>query len=754
MATQPTWRPLFPNGGLPRPAGPPRVVPARREVRPSQVVPALREVNFKRPLPGPTRPPAAKRRIFDPYAATERPSLQSPQNVSGARPPACFRPVRPVIGARTSDIGARPSAIGAKKPATGRPPGSAGRPTTLPAWLGGPAATGLQKQAEARIIDKARPAAAIIEAWLGEDDFEETEKDLSAFDEDLPDEVVEEMYDNVVHQDGLHDEDVPAKGMAAQVGALAAELAETRKQAVRPSRAQEKIERMETVEVPDEIIESVIADLSATRLKVPFEIKQSIFADIPSTITFGPAYSPELDDAVAELKEHMEELLQNLPEPSAGETDDLQASAAPEPENSIASESENRWEKLWKNAEAQADAEAAEAEREAAAVSILLEQSNWEEEEAMPGNMTPTMPPPSQGDTTPAMPAPGSMTPAMPGEMTPAMPPGDMTPAMGEMTPRPGDMTPAMPPSSEAAGAETEQTVVPPTAKSAPPRKIKPSQDAKSAPRQPIKPSQGMQMPLTPPRRPPESKQKLADGSDTSTKAQVPAEANGAAAAEAKEENLAASGATPAPKAAPAPEAKARSKLLRDWDDSDDNADTAGVAGTGESSPGAPDALPSVSDMTKTNQEESGKPAVEAPPAAAEATPPAGDASVEPSPAVPQAGAGKAEARTVPAKPDPGKVGAPSTPPQAKPPGKKTVQDWMNDQSMFAHLPALPKGWIRVMSSSKSIYYVNTETGEQTFVTPKEPLPPHWKIMVSRSSGKTYYFHEISGKCQFDKPAP
>jgi len=79
------------------------------------------------------------------------------------------------------------------------------------------------------------------------------------------------------------------------------------------------------------------------------------------------------------------------------------------------------------------------------------------------GDGTPAMPPPTHGDVTPGMqPAPGENTPAMPGDMTANSFAGDMTPGMGEMTPRPGDMTPAMgdmtpamPPPTAPAGDET-----------------------------------------------------------------------------------------------------------------------------------------------------------------------------------------------------------------------------------------------------------------------------------------------------------
>jgi len=89
-----------------------------------------------------------------------------------------------------------------------------------------------------------------------------------------------------------------------------------------------------------------------------------------------------------------------------------------------------------------------------------------------------------------------------------------------------------------------------------------------------------------------------------------------------------------------------------------------------------------------------------------------------------------------------------------------TIADWAKSQSQFADMPALEPGWIRVRSNKKAdqIYYVNITTGQ---TQSKEPLassaqggslPPGWEQMTSRSSGKVYYFHALSGNTTFQRP--
>merc|ERR1711877_74888 len=93
--------------------------------------------------------------------------------------------------------------------------------------------------------------------------------------------------------------------------------------------------------------------------------------------------------------------------------------------------------------------------------------------------------------------------------------------------------------------------------------------------------------------------------------------------------------------------------------------------------------------------------------------------------------------------------------------GQKDISAWCKDQKQFAHLPQLAKEWIRVKSSSGSIYFVNIITGEtskdikkaqgvqeevplpeSTGLQPREqaPLPEPWTIVQSRSNpAKSYY---------------
>jgi len=91
------------------------------------------------------------------------------------------------------------------------------------------------------------------------------------------------------------------------------------------------------------------------------------------------------------------------------------------------------------------------------------------------------------------------------------------------------------------------------------------------------------------------------------------------------------------------------------------------------------------------------------------------------------------------------------------------------DQAQFAHLPPLPKGWMRVRSKTTgAIYYCQTTTGETTFIEPtsegasrkvessskeKVELPPGWHLMVSRSTGRPYYWNSDLNVSQFEHPS-
>jgi len=92
--------------------------------------------------------------------------------------------------------------------------------------------------------------------------------------------------------------------------------------------------------------------------------------------------------------------------------------------------------------------------------------------------------------------------------------------------------------------------------------------------------------------------------------------------------------------------------------------------------------------------------------------------------------------------------------------GARTASEWVSDQDQFAHLPALPTGWIRVKSrSSGGIYFCYTATGETTFTEPtgspgqaSQDLPPGWEEILSRSTGQVYYWNAALQRSQFEKP--
>jgi YHS domain-containing protein len=97
---------------------------------------------------------------------------------------------------------------------------------------------------------------------------------------------------------------------------------------------------------------------------------------------------------------------------------------------------------------------------------------------------------------------------------------------------------------------------------------------------------------------------------------------------------------------------------------------------------------------------------------------------------------------------------------QAAPkPYGKTIDEWEKDQAQFSDLPKLPPDWVRVRSKKGEVYFFNKKTQEATFEQPKPapqqaepPLPAGWTKHVSKSTGKSYYFHAATGKSQFEKP--
>eukprot|EP00933_Yihiella_yeosuensis_P046583 TRINITY_DN4214_c0_g1_i1.p1 TRINITY_DN4214_c0_g1~~TRINITY_DN4214_c0_g1_i1.p1 ORF type:complete len:421 (-),score=81.70 TRINITY_DN4214_c0_g1_i1:20-1282(-) len=68
---------------------------------------------------------------------------------------------------------------------------------------------------------------------------------------------------------------------------------------------------------------------------------------------------------------------------------------------------------------------------------------------------------------------------------------------------------------------------------------------------------------------------------------------------------------------------------------------------------------------------------------------------------------------------------------------------------------ALPPGWaIATSRSTGRMYYYNEITQEATFQFPvvEQPLPPGWTKQVSKSTGRMYYFHTASGQSTFEFP--
>eukprot|EP00747_Dinoflagellata_sp_TGD_P109217 gnl/TRDRNA2_/TRDRNA2_170611_c0_seq1.p1 gnl/TRDRNA2_/TRDRNA2_170611_c0~~gnl/TRDRNA2_/TRDRNA2_170611_c0_seq1.p1 ORF type:complete len:631 (-),score=110.21 gnl/TRDRNA2_/TRDRNA2_170611_c0_seq1:69-1802(-) len=91
---------------------------------------------------------------------------------------------------------------------------------------------------------------------------------------------------------------------------------------------------------------------------------------------------------------------------------------------------------------------------------------------------------------------------------------------------------------------------------------------------------------------------------------------------------------------------------------------------------------------------------------------------------------------------------ASSDPPKV---AEKTIGQWKKEQDTeFAGLPPLPKGWIRIRSrKDNQIYYFNKLTQESTF---EQPLPDGWTKKSSKSTEKTYYYNTKTGKSTFEVP--
>lgn len=70
-------------------------------------------------------------------------------------------------------------------------------------------------------------------------------------------------------------------------------------------------ETSRSIDVPNEVAETVIADLSSTEFKVLFKLEESIY-DGSTKVIFGPGVAADVDEAVAMLGEHIEDLMSSV----------------------------------------------------------------------------------------------------------------------------------------------------------------------------------------------------------------------------------------------------------------------------------------------------------------------------------------------------------------------------------------------------------------------------------------------------------
>ncbi|CAE8646523.1 unnamed protein product, partial [Polarella glacialis] len=83
----------------------------------------------------------------------------------------------------------------------------------------------------------------------------------------------------------------------------------------------------------------------------------------------------------------------------------------------------------------------------------------------------------------------------------------------------------------------------------------------------------------------------------------------------------------------------------------------------------------------------------------------------------------------------------------------KTVRQWEAEQELlFPGQPKLPPGWLRIKSRKGEVYFWNRQSQKASFELPEMPLPPGWKQHVSKTTGKSYYFHAAGRKSVFDRP--
>lgn len=108
--------------------------------------------------------------------------------------------------------------------------------------------------------------------------------------------------------------------------------------------------------------------------------------------------------------------------------------------------------------------------------------------------------------------------------------------------------------------------------------------------------------------------------------------------------------------------------------------------------------------------------------------------------------------------------------------GETTFQEPTGPPASIANAKQLPPGWVEMVSRSTGrTYFWNAELQKSQFEIPtgfespgspatsgstsgpptgqEDPtLPPGWTVMVSRSTGKTYYYHAASQQSQFERP--
>mmetsp|Transcript_80618 Transcript_80618/g.125621 ORF Transcript_80618/g.125621 Transcript_80618/m.125621 type:complete len:749 (+) Transcript_80618:2-2248(+) len=141
---------------------------------------------------------------------------------------------------------------------------------------------------------------------------------------------------------------------------------------------QEPAEISREIELPSEIVDTVISDISSTEFRVAFRVEESVYDDVPAKVIFGPGPRADVDQAIEMLSEHVADLMAEVhaaQQAQQAQLERLQAEAAEKAERERLEAAKAERQRL--------EAEAAEkAERERLAAVEKVERERLQAESA------------------------------------------------------------------------------------------------------------------------------------------------------------------------------------------------------------------------------------------------------------------------------------------------------------------------------------------------------------------------------------